>query len=85
MCIRDRTTTNPHGLNSGTPIKIKGVGVDDYNVSTKVQNVTSTTQFTYLLPFVRTNLPASPSASAGTVTIETDTVTGASPYIFNIS
>ena len=79
------TTTNPHGLNSGTPIKIKGVGVDDYNISTKVQNVTSTTQFTYLLPFVRTNLPAAPSAAAGTVTIETDTVTGASPYIFNIS
>jgi len=79
------TTTNPHGLNAGTPIKIKGVGVDDYNVSTKVQNVTSTTQFTYLIPFVRTNLPASPSASAGTVTIETDTVTGASPYIFNCS
>ena len=79
------TTSNPHGLNSGTPVKIKGVGVDDYNVSTKVQNVTSTTQFTYLLPFVRTNLPASPSAAAGTVTIETDTVTGASPYIFNIS
>ena len=79
------TTSNPHGLNAGTPIKIKGIGVDDYNISTKVQNVTSTTQFTYLLPFVRTNLPASPSASAGTVTIETDTVTGASPYIFNIS
>ena len=79
------TTSNPHGLNAGTPIKIKGVGVDDYNVSTKVQNVTSTTQFTYLLPFVRTNLPASPSAAAGTVTIETDTVTGASPYIFNCS
>ena len=72
-------------MNAGTPIKIKGVGVDDYNVSTKVQNVTSTTQFTYLLPFVRTNLPASPSAASGTVTIETDTVTGASPYIFNIS
>ena len=79
------TTTNPHGLNAGTPIKIKGVGVDDYNVSTKVQNVTSTTEFTYLLPFVRTNLPASPSSSAATVTIETDTVTGASPYIFNCS
>ena len=79
------TTSNPHGLNSGTPIKIKGVGVDDYNVSTKVQNVTSLTQFTYLLPFVRTNLNAKPSAASGTVTIETDTVTGASPYIFNIS
>ena len=79
------TTSTAHGLNAGTPIKIKGVGVDDYNISTKVQNVSSTTQFTYLLPFVRTNLNASPSASAATVVIETDTVTGASPYIFNCS
>ena len=79
------TTSTPHGLTAGTPIKIKGVGVEDYNVSTKVQNVSSTTQFTYLLPFVRVNLPASPSAASATVTIETDTVTGASPYIFNIS
>jgi len=61
------------------------VGVDDYNISTKVQSVPSATQFTYLLPFVRANLPASPSASSATVTIETDTVSGASPYIFNIS
>ncbi len=79
------TTTNPHGLNAGTPIKIKGVGVDNYNISTKVQNVTSTTEFTYLLGFVPTNLNPRPPASAATVTIETDTVTGASPYIFNIS
>ena len=28
---------------------------------------------------------ATPSASSATVTIETDTVSGASPYIFNIS
>ena len=79
------TTSSDHGLTAGTPIKIKGVDVDDYNVSTKVQNVTSANQFTYLLPFVRANLPASPSASSATVTIETDTVSGASPYIFNIS
>jgi len=79
------TTSSEHGLTAGTPIKIKGVGVDDYNVSTKVQSVSSATQFTYLLPFVRANLPASPSASSATVTIETDTVSGASPYIFNIS
>ncbi len=79
------STSSEHGLTAGTPIKIKGVDVDDYNVSTKVQNVSSATQFTYLLPFVRANLPASPSASSATVTIETDTVTGASPYIFNCS
>ena len=30
-------------------------------------------------------LPATPSAASATVTIETDTVQGASPYIFNIS
>ena len=79
------TTTTAHGLTTGTPIKIKGVSVDDYNVSTTVQSVSSTTEFTYLLPFVRNNLTASPSASGSTVTIETDTVSGASPYIFNIS
>ena len=83
------TTTTAHGLTAGTPIKIRGVNVDDYNISTKVQTVSSTTQFTYVLPFVRDNLPAGSSAglsgSSATVTIETDTVSGASPYIFNIS
>ena len=72
-------------MTTNTPIKIKGVDIFDYNTSTKVQNVTSSTVFTYLLPFVRDNLPATPSASSATVTIETDTVSGASPYIFNIS
>ena len=79
------TTSSAHGLTTGTPIKIRGVSVDDYNVSTTVQSVDNSTTFTYLLPFVRNNLPASPSASGATVTIETDTVGGASPYIFNCS
>ena len=79
------TTAAAHGLTTNTPIKIKGVSTLDYNISTKVQNVTSATTFTYLLPFVRDNLPAAPSSANATVTIETDTVSGASPYIFNIS
>lgn len=79
------TTTEPHGLTSGTPIKINGVNVEDYNISTKVQNVNTLYQFTYLLPFVRNNLPASPTISGAEVIIETDTVSGASPYIFNVS
>ena len=83
------TTTTAHGLTADTPIKIRGVNVDDYNISTKVQTVTSDTTFTYTLPFVRDNLPAGSSAglsgSSATVTIETDTVSGASPYIFNVS
>ena len=83
------TTATDHGLTADTPIKIKGVNVDNYNVSTTVQTVTSSTTFTYLLDFVPNNLPAGPaaglSASNATVTIETDTVQGASPYIFNCS
>ena len=79
------TTSTPHNLTTNTPVKINGVGTVDYNISTKVQNVLSATEFTYLLPDVRSNLPARPSRSGATVTIETDTVGGASPYIFNIS
>jgi hypothetical protein len=79
------TTAIAHGLNAGTPIKIKGVGVSDYNISGKVQNVINATEFTYTIPFVRANLPATASAASATITVETDTVSGASPYIFNIS
>ena len=79
------TTSADHGLTTGTPIKIRGVDDLRYNLSTKVQNVTGLRTFTYLLPFVPDDLAASPSTSAATVTIETDTVSGASPYIFNIS
>jgi hypothetical protein len=80
-------TTTSHGLNVGTPIKIRGVSVSDYNVSTKVSYVdpTDPTKFKYLLASVRNNLPTNPSASGATVTVETDTVSGASPYIFNCS
>ena len=38
-----------------------------------------------MLPFVQPNLLTVPDVSGATVTIETDTVSGASPYIFNIS
>jgi hypothetical protein len=80
------TTSTPHNLTAGTPIKINKVDITYYNISTKVQNVLSSTQFTYLIPEnYPINLDASPTASNGTVTIETDTVGGASPYIFNIS
>ena len=81
------TTTTDHELSSGTPIKISGVSPVDYNISTKVQSVDPTNPriFTYLLPTFRKNLPTPGTTSGATVTIETDTVSGASPYIFNIS
>ena len=80
-------TTIAHGLNVGTPIKIRGVGVSDYNVSTKVSYVDTTdpTVFKYLLASIRSNLPTNPSIANATVTVETDTVSGASPYVFNCS
>ena len=80
-------TTVPHELSAGTPIKISGVSPADYNISTKVQSISDTdpTVFTYLLPNFLPNLTTPGSASSAFVTIETDTVSGASPYIFNIS
>lgn len=79
------TTRTSHNLNVGTPIKIRGVSSSTYNISTKVQEVVNSTTFTYLLPSFPINLNASPSSSSATVIVETDTVTGASPYIFNCS
>ena len=83
------TTVLDHGFNEGTPIKIDGVGVpdnvNDYNISTKVQSIVNSKTFTYLLPYVQPNLLTVPDVSGAVVTIETDTVSGASPYIFNIS
>jgi len=78
-------TSTDHGLQEGTPIKLKGVSPVDYNISTKVQSVGSTTQFTYLLPTFRNNLTTPGNASGAVVTVETDTVDGSSPYIFNCS
>ena len=78
-------TVEDHGLSADTPIKIRGVSVGDYNVSTKVSSILGDRRFTYNLGFVRPNLVASPSAADADVTVETDTVTGASPYIFNVS
>ena len=81
------TTITDHELTSGTPIKINGVSPIDYNISTKVQSVdpSNPRSFTYLLPTFRNNLPTPGTATGATITIETDTVSGASPYIFNIS
>lgn len=79
------TTTEPHGLNFGTPIKITNVSASEYNVSTFVQDIISETEFTYLLPTFEPNLNATPQSNNAIVTVETDTVGGASPYVFNIS
>ena len=84
-------TAVPHELTAGTPIKIKGVVVPtDYNISTVVQSIDENdpTIFTYLLPNFRAAIETGDAvitSANSNVTIETDTVSGASPYIFNIS
>ena len=52
------STAIEHNLTGGTPIKIRGINVADYNISTKVSNVIDSKRFQYSLPFVRPNLPA---------------------------
>jgi len=81
------TTQNSHGLNVGTPIRIKDVSDSSYNISTKVIDIDPDNDniFYYSITEDPTFVNPGPFTSQGTVTIETDTVTGASPYIFNIS
>ena len=79
------TTTTEHELTQGTPIKLRDFENNTYNISTKVSRVISPTQFTYSIISVPPELPTLITVGNATVTIETDTVSGASPYIFNIS
>ena len=81
------TTQSDHGLDVGTPIRIKGVGDSDYNVSTTVTGIDSTNPkvFTYVLTTFKADINVNPDVSDAQIIVETDTVNGASPYIFNIS
>ena len=82
------TTATDHGLDVGTPIRVKGVGESGYNISTNVTSISDTNprEFTYNLTTVSDELKASNvDVSNATIIVETDTVNGASPYIFNIS
>ena len=71
------------GLNVDTPIRIEGVGAPGYDGQFVVSEVNSSTEIVYQVQ----NAPASalPSVSGATLNISVDTVTSASPYIFNCS
>ena len=85
------TTQGPHGLDVGTPIRIEGAeGANNapYNISTKVIDVDDTSDNIFFYTISSNDfalISPSPTLNDATVTIETDTVSGASPYIFNIS
>ena len=78
-------TKKAHKLTTDTPIKIGGVDPQAYNISTLVATVVDSKTFTYLLPSFDQTLQTPGNATDAEVTIETDTVSGASPYVFNLS
>ena len=78
------TTTAPVlGLDVDTPFRISGISAAGYNGQFVVSEKTSSTQIIYQVQ----NAPISalPSSVGATLSLNSDTVTSASPYIFNIS
>lgn len=68
-------------ISTDTPIEIQGVSATGYNGNYVVSAVPSSTSIQYKVQNPPTN-PA-PSATGATVSIVVDSVTSASPYIFN--
>ncbi len=79
-------TKTDHNLNVETPVIINGVNDSNYDGSHVVAQVLSATSFTYTVPVAPTST-ATPSLTglAPIVIVESDSVTSASPYIFNCS
>jgi hypothetical protein len=77
------TTSAFPQLSVDSPIQISGVSASGYNGQYVVSSVASSTQFTYQVQNAPTN--PLPSIAGANVSLTVDTVTSASPYIFNIS
>jgi hypothetical protein len=77
------TTSDFPQLSVDSPIQISGVNALGYNGQYVVSSVASSTQFTYQVQNIPTNLL--PTVNGANVSLAVDTVTSASPYIFNIS
>jgi hypothetical protein len=71
------------GLEVDTPIRIEGVSVSGYNGSYIVSEKVNDTRIKYQVQNAPVN--ALPSPLGSTLSLSSDTVTSASPYIFNIS
>jgi hypothetical protein len=70
------------GLDVDTPIRINGLSASGYNGQYVVSKVLSSTEIQYAV----SNAPTNPQGgSGGVLNIVVDTVTSASPYIFNCS
>jgi hypothetical protein len=83
ITVKTNTSIKTAGIDVDTPIRISGVTASGYNGNFVCAGVTSTTEFTYTV----SNAPATAleNPANGNVNVVVDTVTSASPYIFNIS
>jgi len=77
------TTSAVDGLDVDTPFRVSGITAAGYNGQFVVSEKTSSTQIVYQVQ----NAPISalPSVTGATLSLQSDTVTSASPYIFNVS
>ena len=77
------TTTAVPGLDVDTPFRIGGITTPGYNGQFVVTEKLSDTELQYQVQ----NAPslALPSVTGSSLTLQSDTVTSASPYIFNVS
>ena len=71
------------GLATNSPVVIENISASGYNGKYVVSEIVDSRTFRYRVQNTPTDL--SPTAGNATVSLSTDTVTSASPYIFNIS
>jgi hypothetical protein len=77
-------TSESHGLVVDDSIRVSGISSDLYNGSFSVVGISSERRFSYILNAIPASSAPSLSASPKVI-VEPDTVSGASPYIFNTS
>ena len=71
------------GLDVDTPFRIKGITASGYNGQFVVSDKLSSTEIKYTVQNAPDN--ALPSVTGSSLQLQSDTVTSASPYIFNVS
>ena len=77
------TSTAAAGLDVDTPFRITGITATGYSGQFVVSEKVSSTEVKYQVQNAPTN--ALPTVTGSTLALSSDTVTSASPYIFNLS
>ena len=83
VTVQTSTSFKPIGIDVDTPIRITGITAEGYNGNFVCAGVTSTTEFTYSVSNAPATALENPANAECNVVV--DTVTSASPYVFNCS